>query len=54
MISECCGAEDRGDLSFDNLGRCPICEEHCLFISEEEFGERYAKEQEINALTGDE
>jgi len=54
MISECCGAEDRGDLSFDSLGICPLCKELCVFVSEDMFGNEYAKSQEIDALTGDE
>jgi hypothetical protein len=49
MISECCGAEG-ADLSYNNLGLCPICKEGSVFISEEEFGER---EQIENALGDD-
>jgi len=57
MISECCGAEDRlaqaNGMDWSDIGKCPLCRESCKFISEKEFGERYALEQIENALGED-
>jgi hypothetical protein len=56
MISECCGAEDvilivfGTDIKYSDIHACPECHAECNFITEEEFGEEYAKAQIKNAL----
>ena len=42
LVSNCCGAENRMfgyecDVDYMDLGICPRCKDHCVFITEEEL-----------------
>lgn len=38
LVSDCCSAPDKaiGDISFEDIGLCSECREHCEYVPEED------------------
>lgn len=52
MISECCGAKPKGNS--DDLGICPECKDHCVYVEEFVYVEKRIVENGLKSVMGDE